>query len=88
MINIGIKEFLVILGIIAFMVWLRMFRTTMEENTTEFIKKLKAPESGGMGFGWRGLLAAFFLGILFCCGFAFLLLRIWDFYHPVGGGAP
>jgi len=88
LITIGIKEILVILGIIAFMVWVRMFRTSMEQNTRQFFKKLTAPDHGGTGFGWRGLLVAFAAGIVFCCGFAIIILRIWAFYHPVASAAP
>lgn len=88
MITVGIKEILVIVGIIAFMVWVRMFRTTVEKNTSDFFKKLKAPDDGGRGFGWRGLVVAFVLGVALCCGFAVIVLRLWNFYHPVGAAGP
>lgn len=84
MITIGFKEILIILGIVAFMIWLKMFRTSMEQNTTQFFKKLKAPAEGGSGFGWRGLLIAFLVGIGVCIGFAVVVIRLWNFYHPVG----
>lgn len=88
MITIGIKELFVLAGIIAFMVWIRMFRTALETNTSTFFKKLSGPDSGGRGFGWRGILAAFVVGIICCCVFAVIVLRIWVFYHPVGAGRP
>ena len=84
MITIGFKEILIIVGIVGFMIWMKMFRASMEENTTQFFKKLKGPADGGRGFGWRGLLIAFLVGIGVCIGFAVVVIRLWSFYHPVG----
>ena len=80
--TIGFKEICIILGIVGVMIWMRMIRTAAEENTTQFFRKLKGPQGGGLGFGWRGLLIAFFVGIALCCGFALVVLRIWIYYHP------
>ncbi len=80
MLTIGIKEFLVIAGIVAFMIWIRMFRESMEKTTSTFMLKLKGPKSGGGGFGWRGLLLAFVVGIAACAGLILLILRLWQFY--------
>ncbi len=84
MITIGFKEILIIVGIVGFMIWMKMFRASMEENTTQFFKKLKGPYDGGKGFGWRGLLIAFLVGIGVCIGLAVVVIRLWSFYHPVG----
>lgn len=84
MVTIGFKEILIIVGIVAFMIWIKMFRTSMEENTSEFFKKLKGPSEGGSGFGWRGLLLAFVIGIAVCVAFAVVVIRLWNFYQPVG----
>ncbi len=80
--TIGFREFCIIVGIVGVMIWMRMLRTSVEENTTQFFRKLKGPQGDGGGFGWRGLLISFFVGIALCCGFAFVVLRIWIFYHP------
>ena len=86
--TIGFREILIILGIVGMMIWMRMVRISMEENTTHFFRKLKAPQGSGDGFGWRGLLIAFLVGIALCCGFAFVVLRIWVFYHPAATPLP
>ena len=85
MLTIGFKEILVILAIIGAMVWMRMFRTTMDRETTRFFKKLKGPEAGG-GFGWRGILVAFLVGMVCCCIVAVILFRVWNYYQRVAGG--
>lgn len=79
--SIGLKELLLLCAIIGGLVWVSMVRSNMEQKTARFMHKLKGPTHGD-GFGWRGLLIAFILGITFCCLFAVIVLRIWTFYNP------
>lgn len=85
MLSIGFKEILVIAAIVGGLVWMRLFRTTMDRETVKFFQKLKGPEHGE-GFGWKGLLIAFVAGLIFCCTFALIVLRIWGLYHAEPGG--
>lgn len=85
MLTIGFKEILVIAALIGGLVWLRMFRNTMDQGTAKFFKKLKGPEGGG-GFGWKGMLMAFLVGMICCCLMALLIFRVWSYYHPVARG--
>ena len=84
MLTIGFKEILVIGGIIGALVWVRMFRTTMDQKTAKFFRKLKGPDEGN-GFGWKGLLVAFLVGMVCCSFVAFVLFRVWSYYHPSEG---
>lgn len=78
--GMSLKEFLIVAGIVAAIVWVSMVRSSMERNTARFMRKLNAPRSGE-GFGWKGLLLAFVLGIA-CCGLlALVVLRIWNTFH-------
>ena len=85
MLTIGFKEILVIVAIIGALLWMRMFRNTMDRETTRFFHKLKGPEGGG-GFGWRGILVAFVVGMVACCAMGYFIFRIWTFYHRASGG--
>lgn len=80
--SIGFKELLLILALVGGLIWMRSARVKMDQETEKFFHKLKGPESGGQGFGWRGLLVAFVLGLVCCCVFALVVLRIWAYYHP------
>ena len=76
MISISIKEILILAAIIGAMIWMRMARETVEASTHQFVKKLRGPGSGRTGFGWRGIVVAFVVGIVFCCLFAYVVYRL------------
>lgn len=84
MLTIGFKEILVIAAIIGALIWMRMFRTKMDQETTNFFRKLKGAKDG-QGFGWKGLLIAFLVGIICCWTFGLMVFRIWSYYHPGAG---
>lgn len=84
MLTIGFKEILIIATLVGGLVWLRMFRTTMDRETTKFFRKLKDPNGAG-GFGWKGLLIAFIVGMVCCCTVGLLIFRVWSYYHPQSG---
>lgn len=81
MVSISIKELLIIAAIIGAMVWMRMARETMESTTSEFVKKLRGPGPGRPGFGWRGLVVAFVVGIASCCAFGYIIFRVVSLFH-------
>ena len=81
--SIGFKELILILAIIGALLWVRMFRTRLEGKTAEFMYKPQGPKGGG--FGWKGLLVAFLIGMVCCCAGAFMVFRIWLYYHPMPG---
>ena len=76
MISISIKEILILAAIIGAMIWMRMARETVEATTNQFVKKLRGPSLGGTGFGWRGIVVAFVVGIVCCCLFGYIVYRI------------
>lgn len=84
MVSISIKEILLLAAIIGGMIWMRMARETMEATTSQFVKKLRGPASGRPGFGWRGLVVAFVIGIVSCCAFGYIVFRVLSLYQ---GGA-
>lgn len=76
MISISIKEILILAAIIGAMIWMRMARETVEATTHQFVKKLRGPSAGRTGFGWRGIVVAFVVGIVSCCAFGYIVYRI------------
>jgi len=62
-----------------------MFRDTVDQKTVQFARKLRGPENG-TGFGWKGLLVAFILGMVCCCTLAVLMFRVWMLFHPGSRG--
>lgn len=76
MLSISVKEILILAAIIGAMIWMRMARETVEASTNHFVKKLRGPSAGRSGFGWRGLLVAFVVGIASCCAFGYIVYRI------------
>lgn len=76
MISISIKEILILAAIIGALIWMRMARETVEATTNQFVKKLRGPSPGRSGFGWRGIVVAFVVGIVSCCVFGYIVYRI------------
>lgn len=75
MLSISVKEILILAAIIGGMIWMRMARETVEASTNEFVKKLRGPSPGRTGFGWRGLIIAFVVGMASCCALGYLIFR-------------
>lgn len=86
MVSISFKEILLIGAIIGGMIWMRMARETMEASTSNFVKKLKGPDGYGQGFGWRGIVVAFVVGIVSCCAFGYVVFRIVALFHGQTNG--
>jgi len=78
--TISFKEILIIGALIGGLIWMRAFRNTMDRETVKFFKKLKGPKSGE-GFGWRGVLVAFLVGMVCCCLGAFMIFRVWSYFQ-------
>lgn len=76
MISISVKEILILAAIIGGMIWMRMARETVEASTNEFVKKLRGPSLGRPGFGWRGLIIAFVVGMACCCALGYIIFRL------------
>ena len=76
MISISVKEILILAAIIGGMIWMRMARETVEATTNEFVKKLRGPSLGRPGFGWRGLIIAFVVGMACCCALGYIIFRL------------
>jgi hypothetical protein len=81
LLTIGFKELLLIGALIGGLIWMRMFRARMDQATEQFFHRLKAPDAGGTGFGWRGLAVAFVLGLACCGGVLLVLCRVWSWYQ-------
>ena len=75
-ISISIKEILILAAIIGAMIWMRMAREPVEATTNQFVKKLRGPSPGRDGFGWRGIVVAFLVGIVACSLFGYIVYRI------------
>ncbi len=75
-ISISVKEILILAAIIGGMIWMRMARETVEATTNEFVKKLRGPSPGRPGFGWRGLIIAFVVGMACCCALGYIIFRL------------
>lgn len=86
MLSINFKEILLLGAIIGGMIWMRMARETLEVTTTQFVRKLKGPDGGRPGFGWRGLVVAFVVGIVSCCAFGYIVLRIVSLFQAGSNG--
>lgn len=86
MVSISIKEILIIGGIIGALIWMRMARESVEVGTDVFMRKLRGPSPGRSGFGWRGLVVAFVVGIVACCAFGYILLRLSTLFFGPGNG--
>lgn len=86
MISISVKEILILAAIIGGMIWMRMARETVEASTNEFVKKLRGPGPGRPGFGWRGIIVAFVVGMLCCCAFGYILMRVFSMFQGDGNG--
>lgn len=82
MLSVSFKEIILVVAIIGALIWMRAFRTSMETQTERFFLKLKGPDYGP-GFGWRGMLAAFVLGIVCCTLLAVVSYRLWSWYAGV-----
>ena len=80
-VSISFKEILLIGAIIGGMIWMRMAQETLEASTSNFVKKLKGPGRHGPGFGWRGLIVAFVVGIVSCCAFGYVVFRIVSLFY-------
>ena len=85
-ISISIKEILILAAIIGGMIWMRMARETVEASTNEFVKKLRGPSPGRPGFGWRGLIIAFLVGMTCCCALGYMIFRIIVLYQGTPNG--
>ena len=86
MISISIKEILILAAIIGAMIWMRMARETVEASTNEFVKKLRGPSLGRPGFGWRGIIIAFVVGMACCCAFGYVVFRIIALFQGEANG--